>query len=400
MQKRHNYGPRLVGHQRRFRYLVALFIGLVFLESLAAQKTPRNRNDEQIQNLYAEAKSAQAQGNLAAAAARYESLLKIAPKLAPAYNNLGSIYLEMRDYQKAIATLQRGLELDPKMVSAMALLGISRYQMADYAGARRDLEASLRINPKDENVELFLCKDLIKLSDFDSAAVHLQQISKRQPQNQEIWYLLGKVHMKLSEQALSTLNTINPDSVWAHEISGEVMEGMKNFDGALVEYKKAVELAPNQPGLHYALGNAYWTIRMWDAASTEFQAELQNDATNCTAQWKLGNVQLEERKDSSDALAEIDRALITCPNLTAARVDRGRALMRLDRNAEAVRELQNAEQSDPAEPSIHFLLAQALRATGKTRDAQAEMQIFSKLEEAARDKTAERAKQLLQDKQP
>ena len=26
------------------------------------------------------------------------------------------------------------------------------------------------------------------------------------------------------------------------------MEGMKNFDGALVEYKKAVEMAPEQAG--------------------------------------------------------------------------------------------------------------------------------------------------------
>jgi tetratricopeptide (TPR) repeat protein len=379
--------------------LVALLSGLLLLESAAAQKAPTARSDEQIQNLYAEAKSAQAQGNLAAAAARYESLLKIAPELAPAYNNLGSIYLQMRDYQKAVATLQKGLQLDRKMVSAIALLGISRYQIADYAGARRDLEAALHINPKDENAELFLCKDLIKLGDFDSAAVHLRQLSKRQPQNQEIWYLLGKVHMKLSEEALSNLNAINPESVWVHEISGEVMEGMKNFDGAVLEYKKAVELAPTQAGVHYALGNAYWLIHMWEQAKTELQAEIENDPGNCTAQWKLGNIRLEQRQDPSDALAEISSALSMCPNLVGAHVDRGRALMRLDRNEEAIGDFQTAEKADPSEPGTHFLLAQALRATGKTREAQAEMQVFSKLEEAARDKTAERAKRLLEEKQ-
>ncbi len=73
--------------------------------------------------------------------------------------------------------------------------------------------------------------------------------------------------------------------------------------------------------------------------------------------------------------------------------------MRLDRNEEAIGDLQAAEKFDPSEPNTHFLLAQALRATGKAREAQAEMQIFSKLEENARAKTAERARQLLQERE-
>jgi tetratricopeptide (TPR) repeat protein len=356
-------------------------------------------DDSQVQQLYAEAKSAQAQGDLAGAAAKYEQLLQVAPNLGPAYNNLGALYLQQHEYKKASVILEKGLKVDPKMNSAVALLGISLYQMGDYTTARRHLESALRANPKDDHAELFLSNDLIKLADFDAAAVHLRQLSQRQPQNQEIWYLLGKVHMKLSEQALSRLNAIDPDSVYAHQISGEVMEGMKNFDGALLEYKKAVELAPQQPGTHYLLGNAYWSIQMWEPAAEQFRAELANDPANCAAQWKLGNIVLEQHQDSSEALAEIDKALSICPNLVEARLDRGRALMRLERNEEAIPDLQAAEKADPSEANTHFLLAQALRATGKTREAQAEMQIFSKLEDAARSKTAERARQLLQEKE-
>jgi tetratricopeptide (TPR) repeat protein len=177
------------------------------------------------------------------------------------------------------------------------------------------------------------------------------------------------------------------------------MEGMKNYDGALLEYKKAVELAPQQPGTHYLLGNAYWSIQMWDPATEQFRAELANDPANCNAQWKLGNIMLEQRQDPAESLAQVEKALAMCPNLAAARLDRGRALLRLDRNEEAIRELRIAEKADPAEPSTHFLLAQALRATGNPREAQSEMETFSKLEENARAKTAERAKQLLQEKQ-
>ena len=138
---------------------------------------------------------------------------------------------------------------------------------------------------------------------------------------------------------------------------------------------------------------------MWEPAAEQFRAELANDPANCTAQWKLGNIVLEQRQDASQALSQVDKALSICPSLAEARLDRGRALMRLDRNEEAIGDLQAAEKFDPSEPNTHFLLAQSLRATGKAREAQAEMQIFSKLEENARAKTAERARQLLQERE-
>jgi len=381
--------------------LVCLFLlayTLLFLSNAVLAQSEAGANDSRVSKLYGEAKAAEARGDFAGAAASYESLLQVAPRLAPAYNNLGSLYLREREYKKAAAVLERGLKIDPKMSSASALLGIALYELGDYAGARRNLETALRANPKDNNAELFLANDLIKVGKFAQAAEHLWQLSQRQPENQEVLYLLGKVHMKLSEEALTKLNALDPNSVWAHEISGEVMESMKNYDGALLEYKKAVELAPLQAGTHYHLGNAYWSLNMWDAATEQFRAELANDPSNCMAQWKLGNIILEQHGDSAAALGETQKALDVCPDLMEARVDRARALIKLERHAEAMKDLEAAVKATPGEPSTHFLLAQAYRALGRTPEAQAEMKVFSKLEESARAKTAERAKEVLQEK--
>lgn len=373
------------------------FICLCVLTRVVAQSTAVE-NDPRVSRLYNEAKEEQARGDLAGAAASYEALLQIAPRLAPAYNNLGSLYVRQREYRKAANVLEKGLRVDPKMSSASALLGIALYELGDYAAAKRNLESALRADPKDTNAELLLANALIKLGEFQSAADHLRRLSERLPENQEIWYLLGKVHMKLSEEALSKLTNLDPNSVWVHEISGEVMESMKNYDGALLEYKKAVEVAPQQAGTHYHLGNAYWSLNMWDAATEQFRAELANDPSNCMAQWKIGNIILEEHGDSAGALAEIQKALDACPDLMSARVDRARALIKLERHSEAVNDLEAAVKADPAESLTHFLLAQAYRALGRTQEAQAEMKVFSKLEESSRAKTAERATELLQEK--
>ncbi len=382
------------------KILPLLLLGLAaFLPPTAmGAQTSSDANDSRTLQLYSEAKDAEARGDVPGAVEKYEAILQIAPRLGAAYNNLGALYLRQHEYAKAVAILEKGLKVDPKMQSAAALLGISLYEIREYEKARPRLEAAVRSNPKDDNAELFLANDLIKLGEFESAAVHLQALSRRQPNNQEVWYLLGNVYRQLSMNALTKLNAIDPNSILVHEVSGEIMESMKNFDGALVEYKKAVEIAPRQPGTHDRLGNAYWELLMWEPATQEFRAELANDPYNCNARWKIGDILLEQHLDPEQALAEINKALDLCPTLTDARVDRARALQRLNRHEEAIPDLQAAEKASPDAANIHFLLSQSYRAVGRKEEAQAEMQLFSKLEESSRDASAERAKRLLQDR--
>ena len=355
--------------------------------------------DAHVQELYSQAKAAQSRNDLAGAIAKYEEILRIAPRLGPAYNNLGALYFRQRDYLKAAGVLEQGLKINPAMPSASALLGIALFEMGEYAKARPRLEAALRANGGDANAQMFLVKDLTKLGDYDAAAAQLRQLAGTQPNNQEVWYLLAKVYMKLSEQSLAKINSIDPNSVLAHELSAEMMEAMNNYDGAVVELKKAVEMAPQRPGTHYKLGVAYLALSQLDSASEQFHAELAVDPANCTAHWRIGGVVLLKNGSPQEALAEINQALSACPSLTDARVDRARALIKLDRNAEALKDLEAAVKANPTEASVHFLLAKTYRALGRTEEAQAEMRAFSKLEESARAATAERAREVIKNKE-
>lgn len=373
-------------------------VAILFPQPLRPAQTQPS-NDSMVQRLYDEAKAAEASGDSGGAIAKYQTILRIAPKLGSAYNNLGLLYFKQRDYGNAVTALEQGLKVNPAMATASALLGISLSELGRYAEARPHLEEALRRNPKDNDAEKFLANDLIKLGDLEGAAAHLRQIAHRRPQDQEVWYLLGEVYMQLSQQALTKMNAINPDSELVHEMSGEIMESMKNYDGALFEYKKAADMAPQKPGIHYKLGNVYWTIAQWDAAMQEFQAELANDPRNCKAQALIADILVDQRMNFEQGLAEVDKALVICPDLIQARVDRGRALLKLNRNEDAVKDLQAAVQASPDDPGAHFFLAQAYRGLGRTGEAQAEMQIYSKLEESSRAATAARARELIQNKE-
>lgn len=354
--------------------------------------------DPRVQELYAGAKDAEASGDVAGAVAKYESILQIEPTLAPAYNNLGSLYLRQREYGKAIAVLEKGLKVNPKMPSASALLGMALYESGDYQRARAALEAALRANPRDSNVEMMLANDLAKLAEPEAAADHFQQVVHRDPKNQEAWYQLGKIYMQLSEEALVKLQQIDPNSALVHEVSGEIMQSMNNFDGAIIEFKKAVEMAPQQPGTHYKLGDAYWSISQWDSAMKEFQAELENDPRSCSSYYKLGDIVLQQHGDPQSAVDQFNKSIDICPSLTDAREDRARAMLRMERYQDALPDLEAAEHATPDDPNVHYLLAQAYRSLGRTQQAQTEMQLFSKLEESARAATASRAQQVMQNR--
>ena len=380
-------------------FTTSCLLVLLSASSELAAQNGSNEDDPRAQELYGQAKTAQSQGDIATAIAKYEEILRVAPRLGPAYNNLGALYFRQREYQKAASVLEAGLKISPNMPSASALLGISLFEMGEYDKARPRLEAALRANAADSNAKMFLIRDLTKLGDYEAAETHLRQLAGREPNNQEVWYLLAKLHMKLAEQDLAKMNTIDPHSVLAHELSGEMMEAMNNYDGAVVELKKAVEMAPQRPGTHYKLGDAYFSLSQWDLAMEQFQAEISVDTANCLAPWKIGSIVLQKNGSPEEALADINRALSMCPSLTGARVDRARALVKLNRNAEAAMDLEAAAKADPAEPSTHFLLAKVYRALGRAPDAQTEMQTFSKLEESAREAVAERAREVIKNKE-
>jgi predicted Zn-dependent protease len=371
---------------------IVLAASLLVLPAIRARAN--QANDEvtpEVQRLYAQAKEAQQHNDSAVAIEKYKAMIRLAPHLAAAYNNLGMLYFDSHDYAHAAEILKHGLELHPDMPTASAMLGMSYFQLGMNEKAEPLLRSALRANPKDDNVEMTLAHILINLKKYGDAVAFLKNILVRDPKSQEAWYLLGKTYLQLSEDSLAKINAIDPNSVVAHEIAGEIDESMHNYDLALVEYKKAIDLDTHQPGTHMHMGNAYWLIGKWESAQAEFKAELANDPNNCTARWKLANALLEANDSNEDALTELNQSIDRCPTLMQARTDRGRALIRLGKQSDALPDLLMAEKDSPGEPTIHFLLASVYRSQGETAEAQKEMQTYSRLQKEASEALARQA---------
>jgi tetratricopeptide (TPR) repeat protein len=348
-----------------------------------------------VQQLYGQAKLASEQGDHATAIAKYQAILKLAPHLAAAYNNLGMLYFNDADYAHAVPVLEQGLRVSPDMHTATAMLGLSYFELGDNAKAEPLLRRAVRTNPTDKNVGLALAHALVNEGKNQDAVQFLNEYVSRNPKDQQAWYLLGKVHLQMSQDALIKVNQIDPNSDVAHEVAGEIDESMHNYDGAVVEFKKAVELSPQEPGTHLRLGNVYWVTGQWEPAEAQFQAELAIAPMDCIARWKLADSLLQAGGSNDEALENLNQSIDHCPKLMQARVDRARALIKLNRQSEALPDLLLAEKDAPDEPSIHFLLASVYRSQGRAEQAKAELQTYGELQRQASAAVAERANEQL-----
>ena len=103
-------------------------VAILLLYACASLPSARAQDDEvtpEVQQLYAQAQVAQKSGDDTTAIQKYRAMIRLAPHLAAAYNNLGRLYFNQHDFANAAETLAKGLKLNPDMPTASAMLGMS-----------------------------------------------------------------------------------------------------------------------------------------------------------------------------------------------------------------------------------------------------------------------------------
>jgi tetratricopeptide (TPR) repeat protein len=345
----------------------------------------------EVVQLYQEARAAQARGDFTAAIADYRQILASSRGLAPAYNNLGLIYYQLHEYDRAIKVLQQGLQIDPAMSGSWVLLGSSQLATRRYQDAVKSLKTALRRRPNDEQALLLLAHAQLHLGDQNGAVTTLDQLTKISPNSQEAWYLLGKTYLQMSQRAFTQVQKIDPDSSLSLVMSGEIMESMRNYKEALSAYQKAYALDPKSDIAQAHLANVYWELGDWEQAHKAFTEELQRDPADCSARWKAADCLLQQHISPDQALSELNQSIAECGDVMQARVDRARLLLQTGHPAQALPDLLMAEKADPGEPSIHFLLARVYASENLKDQAAHERQVYEKLQALASQKVADRA---------
>lgn len=359
---------------------IVAVLGLV-LSLLVSAPLCQQDASEGAQQLYEAARADEQAGHPEQAIEKYKQIISANPNMAAAYNNLGRLYYQQGQLREAVKPLQRASQLDPKIEPPRALLGFVFFQLQDFDGARRELKAASQLNPKDTTARLFLARALVELQELPEALRLLTQLEREDPKNTEVLYTLGGVYSSLAEATFGKIQTVDPNSYLLEVVLGKVAEIKQIYADAATHYKRAIDHAPDVPDLYYRYAHALWAAGDSNGALNAYNEAIRRNPYDYRASWESARILLADNPE--EALRRADRALALKPDVAEAETIRGRALLSLQKPADAIKSLKKAVALNPDDPAIHFQLARAYRQAGLTQEAQNENSIYERMDKEA-----------------
>ncbi len=212
----------------------------------------------------------------------------------------------------------------------------------------------------------------------------LIELQKRFPDDADVLYLAAKQHMKAFNDATFAMFQHTPSSYRVHELSADIFEVQNRFDEAIAEYRKAIELNPRAPDLHFQLGRALLLQRhgpeTLDQAAAEFRSELLLNPEDASSEFQLGQIAQVQTK-MADARTHFEQALKLAPHFVQALLALGKLEAADKHYTRAAELLTEATQIEPSNESAHYALLTTFRDSGQLDKAKAEKLVLDKLQQ-------------------
>lgn len=315
----------------------------------------------------------------------FDAVLALDPKNAEAYANLGVVAFFRHDYRNASQYLRKAVAIDPSLVKSQALLGICERRLGD-PSARVLLEKSFS-KLKDKSLRLQVGLELASLcdqqGDTGATASVMRSLVDLDPDNVDVLFTAQRVYTELADDTLNKLAVLAPGSARMQQVIAERLVNGGDLPRAIEHYKKALQIDPRLPGVHFELGEAILQSAPHEArtqaeAEKEFEAAEAIDGDAAKAECGLGAIAASQ-SDLDRAFAHYQRAYKLDPSEVEAQLGLARLLMMLQKPQEAIKYLQDAIRIDPLNSEAHYRLASGYRRLQMDDRAQEEMHLFQEI---------------------
>jgi tetratricopeptide (TPR) repeat protein len=233
-------------------------------------------------------------GDLPAAEQDFQRVLESEPDNAAALGGLGRVALQQRQFEQAIAFLDRALGLNPAADRLHYLLGQAYRGAGQLEQARYHLERRgdteevvedpwmLQVQQSSRNPQFYLEMGLQRadLGDFDAAAFLLGRAAQLAPDEPRILTNFGEVLARNGqlEQAYAVfrrLAQLQPNESQTHFYIGQIEELRGNYASAASAYRHLIGMVPDDPQARAALAWALLAQGLHDEARERFEQAVQ-----------------------------------------------------------------------------------------------------------------------------
>ncbi|MCC7355705.1 MAG: tetratricopeptide repeat protein, partial [Anaerolineae bacterium] len=341
-------------------------------------------------------------------------------------DELGTAYFFVAQYDQAIAAYKEALRLSPNNPEYHRHLAGAYYwqgKPADggpstkAAEAIAEYETAIRLNPYDSLARSILAGVYREIGRDDDALREYQEALRLFPCDADGIFLLASQYdkMGLQKEAEETFRRLTPRAPamafpWQYRAS--MAYSREEYAEAVENYRTGLRADPEDPNLHYGLGNSLYALGRYEEAEAEYrltiellpedapsyaawgdalaklerraeaiaayQKSLQLDSTAYLTWLSLG-LQYELAQNWQEAEKAYAEAVKLQPDDALSRSARGQMLQRLNRLDEAVREYEAAVTLDPGQWIYRESLALLYAALNRPDDAVAAAEATIKL---------------------
>ncbi len=217
------------------------------------------------------------QGNYDQAAGAYEKACQLDPWGFNDHFKLGNVYKILKKFAKAVEVLQRAITLKPDHPQANLSLGLCYFELEDYDNARKYCEKAATLDPSNMEIAIALGDIHSKTGNHYESINFYKQALEADPKRADLMIKLGMVYVE-----------------------------QERFEPAELILNKAVDLEPNNPKTHAALGYCFLKNKDPQKALENYQLAYQADKTSTFALNGIGvsYMMLYLRNEKDLSLAE------------------------------------------------------------------------------------------------
>lgn len=350
------------------------------------------RGQGELEAQWEQARIKERAGDYAAAERVYEQALALAPGNPETLKRLGILQQTELKFDESIARFKQVLDYDARYAEVNFFLGVSYFGKNEFSLAIESFRHELETAKPHRRCGYYLALAFQSAGRLDEAISQFNRMVVENPQDADALYQLARIYKNASVRAMERLRALDQDSFQLHALMGEVYADEERYHEAIKEYYLALLKRPGAPGIHYAIGVAYWAQHQMDAAKPEFMNALQENPSDALTNLYLGDIAVHEGR-FQEALTYLRIAEKGQPNMSQVHLLLGKCYRGQNAREDAKTEFLAAIKADPTAAEPHYLLAQVYRELHNPQASASEFEEFERLSKLEREKALQPAPQ-------
>ncbi len=304
----------------------------------------------------------------------WQDALKKSPNKIRPYLNVGAMYHRDNRNEEAIKVMKKALEKEPKDYYLVHFnIGVVFSEMGDYEKAMVHLQKALNGDPRNPKIHQEVATLYLRRGDLEKARMHFEEVLKTNPYLGPAHAGLGEIYArqgKLNDaiQLYQHALRLEPDLTNVHVRLGEAYAKVGKIQEALLEIEKAMKMNPNSQEAHASLGAIYLQEGRAEEAIPLLKSALSTSPKNPEIYNNLG-VAHRLKGELDEAIRYYRMAIEIDPKFIDAHINLGESYFRKGITKEAIAEYQKAVSLDPQRPEPHNHLGVLYLKKGRIEEA-------------------------------